>query len=241
MTGSVQPAIPSAPSSPPLLPIPELDYRWVHAGAQHLDLLPTPITTASTSYKAFSADESRRIEEAWQVLEIKKRRRAIAEWGQTEGEGAPTKVKKDKDKGGEGREGRDTAGSTAPLDIEGSTSIREPTHAHPIEEQLHDDKDEKAKPVKEVLRSGEELADVETKDDKYRDYMLKQQRDYEDLELVVGVPVSEVGLKLIWESVMLSHRYRIPFSRYHYPRYHYIRCSGLRLDPESPFSGVLGS
>lgn len=39
---------------PVLLAVPALDVRWVHAGAQQLNLLPTPITSASNSFEAFS-------------------------------------------------------------------------------------------------------------------------------------------------------------------------------------------
>lgn len=78
--------------SPTLLPVPFVDIRWVHAGAQHLDLLDRPITAISTTYKAFSEDESARIETAWRDLSDTQRSTAIREWGQGEGEGAKKKA-----------------------------------------------------------------------------------------------------------------------------------------------------
>lgn len=74
--------------SPPLLPIPHLDIRWVHAGALHLSLPLSPITTASHTYKAFSLSESERIEQRWNSLPTDQQNRFIQEWGQGEGEGA---------------------------------------------------------------------------------------------------------------------------------------------------------
>lgn len=141
-----------------VLPIPDLDYRWVHTGAQHLDLLPTPITTAATIYKSFSPDESRRIEAAWNELSVEARRKAVDDWGKKEGEGFATPTKKEKDKDKERR------GSNA-----SSRSV-------------------------EVIRSGEEQPhDEKDGDGKYKDFMAKAQQEYENLELIAGVPVSQVS------------------------------------------------
>lgn len=75
-------------SSPTLLPVPYPDERWMHAGAGHLALPINPITATSTTYKAFSPDESARIEEAWIGLSDAERDKAIAAWGRGDGEGA---------------------------------------------------------------------------------------------------------------------------------------------------------
>ena len=149
-----------------VLPKPDLDYRWVHTGAQHLDLLPTPITTAATVYKAFTYDESNRIESAWNDLSPEARRKAIDDWGKKEGEGFATVTKKEK----ENVKDKERRGSNA--------SGR----------SVNTQKDET-----EMIRSGEEQPhDEKDSHGKYKDFMLKAQHEYENLELISGVPVSQV-------------------------------------------------
>lgn len=75
-------------SSPTLLPVPYPDERWMHAGAGHLALPINPITAITTTFKAFSVDESARIDHAWHALSDKDRRDAISAWGKGDGEGA---------------------------------------------------------------------------------------------------------------------------------------------------------
>ena len=156
------------------LPIPELDFRWVHTGAQYLDLLPTPITTAATIYKAFSPDESRRIQEAWDALTPEERQKAILDWGTKEGEGFATPASKPKDKDKEkDKERRGSNASTRSVNGNGNGSV----------------KDEG-----EVIRSGEEQphGDEKDGDGRYKDFMKEAQQEYENLELISGVPVSQV-------------------------------------------------
>lgn len=153
------------------LPIPDLDFRWVHTGSQYLDLLPTPITTAATSYKAFSPDESRRIEEAWNGFTVEERQKAIHDWGRKEGEGFATPAsKKEKEK-----------------ERRGSNASTRSTHTA-------SGKGEDG----EMIRSGEEQPHDEEKDSagRYKDIMAKAQQEYENLELISGVPVSQVSLTL---------------------------------------------
>jgi len=148
------------------LPMPELDYRWVHTGSQYLDLLPTPITTAATIYKAFSPDESRRIQEAWDAFTPEERQKAIHDWGRKEGEGFATPatkskgVEKDKNKDKERR-----GSNVSSRSVEG-----------------------------EPIRSGEEQPKDDEKDGdgKYKDFLAQAQQEYENLELIAGVPVSQV-------------------------------------------------
>ena len=147
----------------PVVPAPALDYRWVHAGSQTLDLLPTPITTASTLYKPFSSDESQRIETQWQSLPEQARRIAINEWGLGDGEGTTTaQKKKERPRSDSGASSTKGAGGM----VDG-----------------------------EVIRSGEEQPKVDETDreGRYRDIMTEAQREYENLELIAGVPVSQVS------------------------------------------------
>jgi hypothetical protein len=150
------------------LPMPQLDYRWVHTGSQYLDLLPTPITTAATIYKAFSPDESRRIQEAWDAFTPEERQKAIHDWGRKEGEGFATPatkskgVEKDKDKE---KEKERRGSNVSSRSVEG-----------------------------EAIRSGEEQPKEDEKDGdgKYKDFLAQAQQEYENLELIAGVPVSQV-------------------------------------------------
>lgn len=168
----------SPPSSPPLLPIPDLDYRWVHAGAQHLDLLPTPVTSAATAYKAFSPDESERIEERWESMEDEERRQAVREWGASEGEGAPKPKPPPAPK---------TDKTTKPRSSSLSNKERE-------------ERKEGKVPEKEEIMSGQEQAVPEEQDKvtaKYKEFMANITKDYDKLETVVGVPVSQVSILVV--------------------------------------------
>nr|XP_031862276.1 uncharacterized protein CI109_002241 [Kwoniella shandongensis]KAA5529348.1 hypothetical protein CI109_002241 [Kwoniella shandongensis] len=197
------------PETPPLLPIPRLDVRWVHAGSQHLDLLPTPITAASTTYKAFVSEESSRIEDRWQTYADEERRKIVREWGSTEGEGAPARTKtKQTDKEKEGdkekekeKERRESVASSHSVDND-----RLPTH--PSDEHLNGEKANLNGDVKEngngngkVPEEGVidpdhlgEDGDEQDLDAKYKDLIAKQQKEYENLEEIAGVPVSQDSL-----------------------------------------------
>jgi hypothetical protein len=177
----------SNPPSPTLLPIPPLDVRWVHAGAQHLDLLPTPITALNLAYKAFSEDESLRIEERWLSLDENERKNAVEEWGSTEGEGAPArnKVKDAKEKEKETNAEKEKE-KNKPKNVL-SSQLRPGEVQDRLEGKL---------PETEEVVSGQEQVRPEEgengKDTKYREIIRKLQKDT-DLELVQGVPVSQVS------------------------------------------------
>ncbi|WVR09185.1 hypothetical protein IAU60_006247 [Kwoniella sp. DSM 27419] len=187
-----------APDTPPLLPVPPLDYRWVHAGAQHLDLLPTPITSASTVYKPFSPAESERIEARWEMIPNEERRNIIHEWGSMEGEGAPAKTKKkekekekDKDKGG------DKARRSSMASVHSVTSVT----AHPVDERHKQDRINGDEAKDETIMSGEEQSKAEEDsaeglERKYREIINKEMNENKDYETISGVPDSlfEVSL-----------------------------------------------
>jgi hypothetical protein len=176
----------SPPLSPTILPLPPLDVRWVHAGAQHLDLLPTPITALGQTFKAFSIDESERVEEAWLDMAEDDRRRAVAEWGSTEGEGAPPKAKAAAKK--EDKERDEKAKFKARRDS--STNSTRTTGLRQGEVQ---DRLEGKMPEKEDVFSGQEQSKPEEADTRYRDIIRDIQKNY-DLETVTGVPVSQVSV-----------------------------------------------
>ena len=114
------------------------------------------------------------------------RQKIVAEWGAGEGEGAPPKVSlkgKEKDEK-----------SAKVKDKENGERDPSPRSVTP--------------PVKEVVRSGLEQPkdeqDEENAEGRYRDIMAKAQKDYEDLELIAGVPVSQVS-QGIWFTFHNSH------------------------------------
>lgn len=205
----------SSPPSPTLLPIPPLDVRWVHAGAQHLDLLPTPITALNPAYKAFSFDESARIEERWISLEEKERKDAVEEWGSTEGEGAPVrnKVKEAKDKERAKSAEREKE-KNKPKNIH-SSQLRHGEVQDRLEGKL---------PETEEVMSGQEQAQPEEgengKDIKYREIIRKLQKD-QDLEKVYGVPVSQVSC--LSALAMIDAKTRTPCLKSRY-----LHCPSIR-------------
>ncbi|WWC73239.1 uncharacterized protein I206_107205 [Kwoniella pini CBS 10737] len=174
------------PETPPLIPIPTLDVRWVHAGAQHLDLLPTPITSASTTYKSFSYTESLRIEERWRETPENERRKIIREWGHSEGEGAPARTKaKEKDK--------------AKRNSVASTHSETSANSHPLDDKVKERRKNGDVPDTEHLRSGEEQtmaeeSSLDNAEQKYKDIVRKVQSDYDNCEVIQGVPVSQDSL-----------------------------------------------
>ncbi|BEI91743.1 uncharacterized protein CcaverHIS019_0405630 [Cutaneotrichosporon cavernicola] len=66
-----------------------LEVRWMHTGAKHLSLPIAPITAVETAYKAFSMDESNRIEIEWEKLSERQQAKIIRQWGSGDGEWSP--------------------------------------------------------------------------------------------------------------------------------------------------------
>ena len=188
----------SNPPSPTLLPIPPLDVRWVHAGAQHFDLLPTPITALSPAFKAFSYDESTRIEDGWIDLDEQQRKAAVEEWGSTEGEGAPARNKalkesKEKDKTAD-KEKKKEKDEAKQKDIHASN-----LRAGEVQDRL-----EGKLPETEEVMSGQEQNKDEggdAHDRKYKEIIHNLQKS-QDLETIHGVPVSQVRSNPTKESVL---------------------------------------
>lgn len=170
--GGSFPFLPGEADSPTLLPIPYLDLRWMHAGTQHLSLLPNPITTASTTYKAFSQSESERIEDRWESMTEDERQLAMREWGQGEGEGAPKKEKKEKDKTKEKEK------EAAKKEVSANEM------AHPVDGHVGSGDTTEKNP-------GEEVKEVDL-ERRYKEIVASSQKDHENLETVQGVPVSQV-------------------------------------------------
>lgn len=66
--------------------MPALEVRWAHTGTKQLALPTAPVTGLDTNFKAFSADESDRIEAAWQSMSAAQRQAAVELWGKGDGE-----------------------------------------------------------------------------------------------------------------------------------------------------------
>lgn len=241
MADDTSEAGPSSPPSPLILPLPPLDVRWVHAGAQHLDLLPTPITSLGQTYKAFSADESERIEERWLDMTEEERRKAVAEWGATEGEGAPAKVKptaKDKEKEREMEKEKEKEKGTRRRSMSPNGRASN-VHAHSLRAGEVQDRLDGKLPEKEEVFSGQEQVKEEG-DTRYREVIRDLQKNY-DLETIVGVPVSQVcRTKRIKAEVAVDDN-RTPCSKSRYRLCPFIQSSGSTRDRGCPLSGVHGS
>ncbi|WVQ81546.1 hypothetical protein IAT38_003670 [Cryptococcus sp. DSM 104549] len=180
-----------APTTPPLLPVPELDARWVHAGAQHLDLLPTPVTSASTTYKAFSYNESLRVDDRWMEMTDEERRKVIEEWGKLDGEGAPAASKKKEKEKAKEKE-KEAADKGRRASVVSNTSLNNESTTHPVDEKVKSERANSTTSTSDDAAGAEEA--VDESDRKYKDILMKLQHDYEDLESVLGVPVSQDSL-----------------------------------------------
>lgn len=75
---------------------PEAPVRWVHGGAQYLDLLTTPVTSLNNTYVSFSDSENRRLEEAWARLTDEQKEAAKRKSGKSKEEKAKEKEKEKK-------------------------------------------------------------------------------------------------------------------------------------------------
>lgn len=104
------------------------------------------------------------------------RQSAMREWGQGEGEGAPKKEKKEKDKVNQKEKEKE------------KEKIKEEKVSHPIDYEHQSGQQDDV----EIINSGEEQKELDI-DGKYKDLVAQAQKEYENLELVRGVPVSQVS------------------------------------------------
>lgn len=190
---SVPPADAPLPETALLLAVPALDVRWVHAGAQQLNLLPTPITSASNSYAAFSESESSRIELRWQSISESDRLKTIKLWGRNDGEGA-FQSQEETIKQGEkiDHDEKVTDGSKGCDSI--SRHSIDGTDAHSVGSKVKsEDGEEHLDPDVDDMSSGEDQINR-----KYHALLLEAREKNDDLDLVQGVPVSQVSAQAFW-------------------------------------------
>lgn len=169
---------------PVLLAVPALDVRWVHAGAQQLNLLPTPITSASNSFEAFSKSESSRIELRWQSISESDRLKTIKSWGRNDGEGAfqsQEEIVKQGEEIGHNEE--------AAKESKGCDAIDRPD-AHPVDSKM------KREDAEEHLDLDvDDMSSEEQINKQYHALLLEARGKNDDLDLVQGVPVSQVSVQ----------------------------------------------
>lgn len=169
--------------------IPWLEFRWMHGGAQHMDLPTAPITTQTINYVPFSASENIRLEEAYQKLSEEEK----TEVGRISGKGSEA-ADKEKEKKKKAADTTQEASKTS-----GPTAGKEPAHTT-----------DHVKIEKANGEIGDEHGDVPGPDDieveKYpdpgnespadwNDHKAKEDHDKqeEELDTVVGVTVSQVS------------------------------------------------
>ncbi|KGB76022.2 phospholipase [Cryptococcus deuterogattii R265] len=197
---SVPPADAPLPETALLLAVPALDVRWVHAGAQQLNLLPTPITSASNSYEAFSESESSRIELRWQSISESDRLKTIKLWGRNDGEGA-FQSQGETIKQGEkiGHDEKVTDGSKGCDSI--SRHSIDGTDAHSVGSKVKsEDGEEHLDPDVDDMSSGEDQINK-----KYHALLLEAREKNDDLDSVQGVPVSQDSLFEVSLSTLSLH------------------------------------
>lgn len=183
------------PECPLLLAVPALDVRWVHAGAQQLNLLPIPITSASNSFKAFSKNESSRIELRWQSTSESERLKAIKSWGRNDGEGAFQSQEEIVKQGEEiGHDDEPAKGS------KGCDAIDRPD-AHTVDSKMkREDAEEHLDLDVDDMPSGQDQINKQ-----YHTLLLEARRKNDDLDLVQGIPVSQDSLFEVSLSTLSLH------------------------------------
>ncbi|KAJ9124533.1 hypothetical protein QFC24_003325 [Naganishia onofrii] len=165
--------------------IPWLEFRWMHGGAQYMNLPTAPITSQATNYVAFSTSENHRLEEAYQKLSDEEKKEA----GQASGKGMSEETDKNKKKEGDtanekngkiAKKERDPAPDQLKIEKADSRVELEVGDVGPDDV---DDHEQYPDPGNEMPTLRKDRKEKEEKD--------KQE---EDLDTVVGVTVSQDSL-----------------------------------------------
>lgn len=175
--------------------IPWLEFRWMHGGAQHMDLPTAPITSQTLNYVPFSTSENVRLEEAYQRLSEEEKN----EVGRVSGKGNE-EAEKEKEKEKK-KKALDTAENASEQAADASS--KEPAHVtgHVKIEKANRETDEEHESV-----PGPDDIDVEKYPDPgnempsaWNDQKAKEDHDKqeEDLDTVVGVTVSQVSKSFV--------------------------------------------
>jgi hypothetical protein len=163
--------------------MPYLEVRWMHGGAQYMDLPTAPITSQTLNYVPFSTSENVRLEEAYQKLSDEEK----VEVGKVSGKGIEKDAEKEKTT--EKAKAKDSGNGDATKVKEDSTGhVRIAKENGEIEEQVGD------APGPDDI-DGEKYPDPGNEaPSAWKDQKAKEDKDKqdEDLDTVVGVTVSQV-------------------------------------------------
>lgn len=167
--------------------MPWLEFRWMHGGAQYMDLPTAPITSQTLNYVPFSTSENVRLEEAYQKLSEEEK----LEVGKVSGKG----VDKDSEKSSEQttekakEKTKDSGnGDTTKVKEESSGHVKIAKANGEVEEQIGDALGPDDLDVEKYPDPGNEVPST------WKDQKAKEDKDKqdEDLDKVVGVTVSQV-------------------------------------------------
>jgi hypothetical protein len=180
------------------IPAPPLDFRWVHKGSQLLQLPTVPITGESV-YKPFSIDENARIEAAWDKLD--NRSEIAYMWGREDGEWGERVKKKEWDLARQAEKERKKAESKdKKKDMKDSLDI----DRGPLKPKAGGKKD-MPRPLTPTPASSAPQSDADdgpeqpepAKSELYKSIVEQAQNDPERFDAVKGVPVAQVGRRLL--------------------------------------------
>lgn len=171
MSESPEPAVEALKT----IPAPPLDFRWVHTGTKQLQLPTIPITVADAIYQPFSNDENKRIEDTWMKKSSEERKAIVEQWGKEDGEWgrksrAHKKEEKEKVKDKSEKLGRDKRDSLKEIRSPESGSSTPMTSDGEMEEM--------------------------SSDKMYKSIIERAQSDPTRLDVVDGVPVSQVSVHM---------------------------------------------
>lgn len=165
--------------------MPWLEYRWMHGGAQYMDLPTAPVTSQTINYVPFSSSENTRIEEAYQKLSEEEK----VQVGKISGKGSEKDDEQSSEKTMEKSKAKDSAnGSTSKVKEESNGHVKIAKANGEVQEQVGDALEPDDLDAEKYPDPGNE-APTTRKDQKGKEDKDKQE---EDLDKVVGVPVSQV-------------------------------------------------
>jgi hypothetical protein len=147
-----------------------LEVRWMHTGAKHLSLPTAPITAAETAYKAFSMDESDRIEAEWEKLSERQQAKVVRQWGRGDGEWSP----KERSVGTKGKGEDNEQDEKAVKELQEADEAADPATPAASEASLPDSPEDKAEVYKSIIE--------------------RARTDPSKLDEVHGVPVAQVSV-----------------------------------------------
>ncbi|GHJ86213.1 hypothetical protein NliqN6_2615 [Naganishia liquefaciens] len=162
--------------------MPWLEYRWMHGGAQYMDLPTAPVTTQAINYVPFSASENIRLEEAYQKLSADEK----VQVGKISGKGSD----RDGERNSENPKAKGT-GSSSKIKEESNGHVKIAKANGEVEERVGDAVEPVDIDAENYPDPGNDEVPATWKDQKAKADKDKQE---DDLDKVVGVSVSQDSL-----------------------------------------------